>query len=218
MAKYSIAPYKLNVTRMPLDAADVLASQITSVFDSTPGVLGPDDVARNVAQAIAAKNGGKVAEGEKSRIYELRKVLPPRVLPGGKMRAAQPGETDLLIEWLETFARETHHGRDDARAFMQAHLGNKTAFVWDDDGPKASAVWAGIMPHGVRVGFVFTPAEHRGRGYASAITAAVSQRALDSGYEFCCLYTDLSNPTSNSIYQKIGYTPVCDAVDYAITA
>jgi uncharacterized protein len=211
-------PHKLGVTRMPIEAAHVLAGHVTSVFDSTSGVLGPEDVAREVARAIAARSGGKVEQAGKSRIYELTKVVPLPNPPRGKMRAAQPGDAELLIEWLERFASETHHGRDDARTYMHAHLGNRTVFVWDDDGPKASAVWAGMTPHGVRVGFVFTPADHRGRGYASALTAAASQRALDSGYEFCCLYTDLANPTSNSIYQKIGYTPVCDVSDYAIMA
>jgi predicted GNAT family acetyltransferase len=33
---------------------------------------------------------------------------------------------------------------------------------------------------------------------------------LDQGKQFTSLFTDLSNPTSNSIYQKIGYQPVCD--------
>jgi uncharacterized protein len=211
-------PHKLGVTRMPLDAAGVLARHVTSVFGSTSGVLGPEEVARDVAHAIAAEAGGKIEEAGRSRIYQLAQVIPPPMPPRGKMRAALPGETDLLIAWMEAFARETHHGRDDARTYMQSHLVNRTVFVWDDGGPKASAVWAGITPNGVRVGFVFTPAESRGRGYASAITAAVSRRALDSGYDFCCLYTDLSNPTSNSIYQKIGYTPVCDVVDYSITA
>ena len=211
-------PHKLSVTRMPNEAADVLAGHVTREFESTPGVLGPGDVARSVARAIATQTGGKVEETGRSRIYELTNVTPPSVPARGKMRTALPGEADLLIDWLDRFARETHHGRDDARTYMQAHLGNRTVFIWDDEGPKASAVWAGMMPHGVRVGFVFTPEEFRGHGYASALTAAVSQRALDSGYRFCCLYTDLSNPTSNSIYQKIGYMPVCDAVDYAITA
>ena len=62
---------------------------------------------------------------------------------------------------------------------------------------------------------VYTPPELRGHGYASAVVAALSQRLLDAGHQYCALYTDLANPTSNSIYQKIGYTPVSDAVEYA---
>jgi len=68
--------------------------------------------------------------------------------------------------------------------------------------------------HGAAIGAVFTPLEHRGHGYASACVAALSQRQLDAGREFCCLYTDLANPTSNKIYQAIGYVPVTDSSYY----
>ena len=63
---------------------------------------------------------------------------------------------------------------------------------------------------------VYTPPALRRRGFASALVAAVSAVGLASGKEVCVLYTDLANPTSNSIYQKIGYRPVCDWVDYAL--
>ena len=68
--------------------------------------------------------------------------------------------------------------------------------------------------HGITVNLVYTPPELRGRGYASACVAALSQQLLDAGWEFCTLYTDLANPTSNSIYQRIGYRPVCDSNEY----
>ena len=64
--------------------------------------------------------------------------------------------------------------------------------------------------NGISVGPVYTPPEQRGRGYATHLTAAFSQHLLDAGYRFCTLFTDLANPTSNSIYQQIGYRAVCD--------
>ena len=70
------------------------------------------------------------------------------------------------------------------------------------------------MPHGVTLGPVYTPPPARGKGYATNCTAAVSQLLLDAGWAYCALFTDLDNPTSNSIYQKIGYRPVCDYADY----
>lgn len=76
---------------------------------------------------------------------------------------------------------------------------------------------AGVVahtPHGARIGYVYTPPEWRGRGYASACVAGLSQRVLDSGRRFCFLYTDLSNPTSNALYQRIGYEHVCNVIDY----
>ena len=78
------------------------------------------------------------------------------------------------------------------------------------------AGWSGPTAHGIRVNAVYTPVELRGQGYASATVAALSQLLLDRGYRFCCLYTDLSNPTSNAIYKRIGYDPVTDSSVYRL--
>jgi predicted GNAT family acetyltransferase len=147
----------------------------------------------------------------------LHKVVPPPEPASGQLRLAGKRDLDLLVGWLNEFATETRVGTVNTRTFAENHINNKTVFLWEDEGePRTSSLFAGLTPHGVRVGFVYTPPQFRRRGYASACVAAVSQKALDTGYEFCCLYTDLSNPTSNDIYQRIGYTPVCDVVDYEI--
>ena len=62
---------------------------------------------------------------------------------------------------------------------------------------------------------MYTPPELRGRGYASAVTAELSAELLAEGRSYCFLYTDLANPTSNRIYQTIGYEFVCDSAEYA---
>src|SRR5690606_3932191 len=86
-------------------------------------------------------------------------------------------------------------------------------FLWWDEHARTLAGYSGRTPGGVRIGYVYTPPEWRGRGYASACVTTLSRRALAGGARFCCLYTDLSNPTSNAIYRRIGYEPVCDAID-----
>ena len=80
------------------------------------------------------------------------------------------------------------------------------------------AAWAGRAERGVRVNFVYTPREYRRRGFASACVADLTQQLLAEGHAFCCLFTDLANPTSNSIYQTIGYRPVCDMSDFILDA
>lgn len=209
-------PFKLSVTRMPVGAAKALAAHVMTLEDATPAVLGPEAVASVVASEIAQQQGRSAQPGMRQRIYELRAVKRPAHMPPGKLRLAQPADFRLLASWLEAFAEETNHGPGDVRNYTQSHITNKTVFLWDDDGAKTSVLWSGLTPNGVRIGFVYTPPADRGRGYATAAVAEASQRALDSGYEFCCLYTDLSNPTSNNIYQKIGYEPVADVVDYLI--
>lgn len=209
-------PYKLSVTRMPAAATHALAADVIDRFDDAPSVLGPEVVAGLVADRIAHASGKRAVPGMRQRIYQLTRVKPPEPMPSGKLRLAQTSDYELLIDWLNRFGAETSHGRADVRTYTQSHITNKTVFLWDDDGPKTTALWAGLTPNGVRIGFVYTPPEHRGRGYASACVADASQRALDSGYAFCCLYTNLSNATSNKIYQEIGYEPVADVVDVDI--
>jgi predicted GNAT family acetyltransferase len=74
--------------------------------------------------------------------------------------------------------------------------------------------WGRVTPNGIRIGPVYTPPEHRRHGYASAVTAGLSSRLLESR-RFCFLYTDLANPTSNKIYEQIGYRRVCEAASIA---
>jgi predicted GNAT family acetyltransferase len=211
-------PYKLSVTRMPHGAAEALTDSDAVELTDVPAVLGPAAVAGVVAERIARKQGITVAPGMQQRIYELREVSWPLRPPRGRLRLAQHADFEVLTHWLEAFAAETQHGPGDVRTYALSHIANKTVFVWDDGGPKTTALWSGLTPNGVRIGFVYTPPELRGRGYASACVAGASQRALDSGYRFCCLYTDLGNPTSNDIYQKVGYRRVCDVVDYNLGA
>ena len=67
-----------------------------------------------------------------------------------------------------------------------------------------------------RVQLVFTPPELRGHGFASACVAVVTARELAAG-RTPMLYTDLTNPTSNAIYQRIGYRWVTEAVSLYLT-
>jgi hypothetical protein len=92
-----------------------------------------------------------------------------------------------------------------------------TVYLWEREGDVVSmAAAVGPTPNGMRVGAVYTPPEHRGHGYASALVAALSQDLLDRGRTFTMLYTDLANPTSNAIYQRIGYVPVSDPLELRV--
>jgi predicted GNAT family acetyltransferase len=63
------------------------------------------------------------------------------------------------------------------------------------------------------VSYVYTPPYFRGKGYATSCVADLSRLLLKEGFTKCVLYTDLANPTSSSIYQKVGYRPVCDSLE-----
>ena len=212
-------PYKLGLTRMPHGAIAELVNDVAQVYEHLPAVLGPAAQARAFAEAWALCRRVEARPGMRQRIYTLDTVVPPSPAASGELRLAARRDFETLVDWLNRFATETGIGAVNVASFVESHINNKTVFLWEDEGvPVTSALYSGKTPRGVRIGFVYTPEQFRRRGYASACVAAVSQRALDSGNHFCCLYTDLSNPTSNDIYQRVGYVPVSDVVDYEITA
>ena len=130
------------------------------------------------------------------------------------MRLAEPREDELVAEWLYEFHLEALPNEPsslaDHREAAKIRLADQDLYLWDDGQPVALAGRQRPTPHGVCIGPVYTPLHFRRKGYATALTAALSQLLLDSGKRFTALFTDLSNPVSNSIYQKIGYQPVCD--------
>ena len=136
----------------------------------------------------------------------------------GALRHARPSDRDHLIAWLVAFEEEAFGERTprDPAALVDRSLGGqgRRFYVWDDDGPVSMCGVGGPTPHGIRIGPVFTPLGLRGRGYASACVAAVSQAQLDAGRRSCYLFADQANPTSNHIYETIGYRRVSDVAIY----
>jgi predicted GNAT family acetyltransferase len=120
-----------------------------------------------------------------------------------------------MLKWGDGFARDVHldHPPDRERILHLIQSGSR--FVWRDGDLVSMAGATGATPNGIRINSVYTPDEHRRHGYASALVAALSQRQLDAGRRFCFLFTDLANPTSNSIYQRIGYQPVSVFGEYS---
>ena len=153
------------------------------------------------------------------RVFRLRRVIEP-ARPAGSWRVAESRDAELLARWFVAFRRESLPNDPpppdlDGMVDRWVRRISRTMYLWDVDGRVVSMVGVGShTPHGARIGPVYTPPESRGRGYASALTAAASRAELDTGLAFCFLFTDLANPTSNHIYQAIGYEPVCDFRDY----
>lgn len=133
----------------------------------------------------------------------------PHGIPG-KMRKNTPEDASTLASWAKAFVEEAvHETLSDDQAQKVAERDN--FYIWEVNGERVSlAAASGKTPNGIRVNFVYTPTEHRGKGYASVNVATLSQHLLDSGNQFCSLFTDLENPTSNAIYQRMGYRPVID--------
>lgn len=183
--------------------------------DDVPGLTGPPDSVDRLAALWTARRGGSTRRLLEERIYRLSRVSPPKPATGGP-REATLSDRDLIVEWFVAFHDEAlpAEGGDAARRRVVDWTPEERHYwFWEDGGvPVCMLGAANPTPTGIRIGPVYTPPEHRGRGYASNLTAFVSQQLLDEGRRFCFLYTDLANVTSNRIYQAIGYRPVADAL------
>jgi predicted GNAT family acetyltransferase len=141
-------------------------------------------------------------------------VIPPKNVSGA-MSPATREELDLITEWMIEFSKQLGDQNPAHRDDVEERFNAGHYFLWRDRGQVVSiAAFAGPTPNGVRINSVFTPIEFRNQGYASANVAALTQHLLDTGRKLVFLFTDLKNPISNSIYQKVGYRPVCDFNDY----
>jgi uncharacterized protein len=194
-------------------ALGALVADLRARGGAVPGVLAPSATAQAFAELWWVASGQAAVAVRGERIYELTSVVAPRAVPGRMVRGAA-ADRELLVDWMERFAAEAlgegDRGRAERNVDLRLTSRSASLYLWIDGEPVCMAGCGGPTPTGIRVGPVYTPAGLRRRGYASACVAALSQSLLDSGRERCFLFTDLDNPTSNSIYQAIGYRAVCD--------
>lgn len=215
-----IAGYLVLLSDPIADAAlPLLVADIARAAPDVPGVVAEVATSRRFAEMWTSTTGRSYRLNMSERIFRLERVIPPRPVDG-TMRMATDADRALLAQWLVEFNAEALAQTVDASA-MDAFAARwiarqgRAMYLWVVAGRPVSMVGvSGETPNGIRVAPVYTPPALRGRGYASALTAAVTQAQLDSGKRYCFLFTDLANPTSNRIYQAIGYEPVSDAADY----
>lgn len=220
-------PYPLYVLPMPDDAAVQLAGALVERGEDVPAANGALPAAQVVAEEVARRTGGTAAVREHMRLFELRRLVEPAT-PPGRLRVATPEDAGLCLEWYQAFeaaaseqAGRPHRvgaGEHFDRTFVDDRIAAGLVRLWEaPSGDVVHLTAANASAFGVsRVGPVYTPAEHRGLGYASAAVAEVSRQILDAGSR-PCLFTDQANPTSNRIYQALGYEPVVDMANYEVT-
>ncbi len=210
-------PQNLVLAR-PRDPA-ALAALVDAIDDEPPGVVAALPEARDFADRWSTTRSRRIELTRRQGIYALEQVQPVPT-PSGSARVGGAGDRELLVDWWIAFIREAlphlPANEQGARRGVDHRLTSSEAgvLVWDDGGEIVSiAGWGGPTPNGMRIGPVYTPPELRGRGYATALVADLSQRLLDDGRRFCFLYTDLANPTANAIYVRIGYEWVCESAE-----
>jgi hypothetical protein len=202
------------------EAMDAVVDAVLEDDPATPGLVGNLPHVHRAAERWAARTGAATEIRQRQGVYALTRV---RDVPetDGAPRPAIADDRDLLLAWLLAFADEATAGppRDEPglmERMLDARLvpGEAGYWLWEEGGaPVSVAGYAGPTPGGIRVGPVYTPPEHRRRGFATILVADLSRWLLGRGHRACYLYTDLANPTSNAIYARIGYERVCDSAE-----
>jgi predicted GNAT family acetyltransferase len=168
--------------------------------------------ARALTHGWKELTGGTTVSVVAEALHSLSVVTEPPRPAAGRLRRATGEDRELLVEWMLGFDPANQDQRRAGRiaADVDERIAAGHYFVWEDGRPVSALAHHIEVARAVRIGPVYTPARFRNRGYASAAVAALSRRLLERGAERCCLFTDLSNPTSNKIYASVGYTRIGD--------
>lgn len=198
------------------DALRAIAHNLYADSWVLPTVHGESATATKFADIWCELTGATYEVDTNLRAFKLSEVDHP-TYSAGHLRQVTPDDYHLAAQWIREFDREAM-GEEAEEERIQKRLNQKIAdghfYFWEDEKPVSLAGITRPTARGISIGPVYTPPAYRGCGYASSAVARLSQDMLDSGKEYCALFTDLANPTSNSIYQKIGYKPVGDFTLY----
>lgn len=190
------------------DAPEHAARSLVEALDGVPALSGPADTVRAFAEAWRAATGRSAKVASNRRLFRLAELTPPRPAPAGRARLVTEADRDLLVAWFAAFSADVGDPAAHPERTVDRRLATGELLLWEIDDVPVSLAGATAPIAGVtRVAPVYTPATLRGRGYAGAVTAAISRRGLDAGHEVV-LYTDMANPTSNALYQRLGYRPI----------
>ena len=214
-------PHNLVLARPAVDGAlDALADALIEQGAALPGVTTAQPEVEDFARGWVARAGGSVRRRMAQGIYALSTVHDPPPAPG-RSRVAGRSDFEEMLQLIDDFQHEigVEWSRDDdrTRRALEGRLdeGEESAlWVWENEGRTVSlSGYHAGTPTGARIVPVYTPPADRGHGYASRLVFEQSRWLLSSGRQFCFLYTDLANPTSNAIYRRIGYRQVCESAE-----
>ena len=181
-----------------------------------PGVTGPATEAQAFSECWTEEIAGASSRVVmRLRVFEARTVADVPLSPG-ELRLACMADHPLMTQWIVAFSDTIGEPTDvdRAKSNAQQYIKDRQLYIWDDGGPVSIAKESRPTKNGTTINTVYTPPEYRNKGYATSCVWSLTKQLLSGRYSFCSLYTDLSNPTSNSIYTKIGYVPLGDALSF----
>jgi predicted GNAT family acetyltransferase len=199
----------------PRAAVRALARALACVVPDAPGVTGEAPSASVFAGEWATTTRARVAPREAQRLFRATRVRRPRDV-SGRLRRATTADLAIATEWVGCFQEEIGEPASAAHVRYEAErlVAERELWCWDDDGPVAITSATPVYEGVARVRHVYTPPERRRRGYASACAAGVTDACLAGGAASCVLFTQLTNPTSNAVYARLGYRPIAEMLRY----
>ena len=222
------APWPTFSMPMGDEAARALAAALHARGEHLGGCNGALPGARVLAEETARLAGGTMEVDKHTRLWEATSVAVPPA-PGGTLRRATGDDAELVLDWFRRFHEEADEqagraphaggGEHNTLDSVLVRIREGVEWLWElPGGEVAHLTGAGLPSYGVaRIGPVFTPREHRGRGIASYVVGELTRRGLEAGHRMC-LFTDQANPVSNAIYERLGYRPVVDMAEHVVHA
>lgn len=213
VAVQSPLEYPATLTPMEPRAVQAIVDAIADAGVTLAGVNGDAATAARFAGQWSERCKSAARPFQGMRLYEFLELGEvPRT--AGHLRQAGPRDRSLMILWTRAFQDEIGESASDTELRVDRALAAGQIWLWDENGVTTSMAVGREPAQGVvRLSGVYTPPEKRKNGYAAACVHALSKHLRDRGYR-CILYTDLGNPTSNSIYRRIGYKAVAEALRY----
>ncbi len=204
--------FAATITPMRPEVVAAVVNAIVEAGVTLPGVIGEAATAARFAGQWTERQGSAAFPVEGQRIYEFAR-MPEREGISGRLRKASPNDRDLVVAWMRGFYADVGQEVRDHEPVVERRLAAGQFWLWEDGEPVSMAANSEPVEGVLRVQAVYTPPYRRNRGYAGACVGDLSRRMREEGYG-CILYADLGNPTSNSVYRRIGYNAVAEALRY----
>ncbi len=196
-------PDSLYVTHLPMESLAEIVEQLRSYYKSLPQLMGPELTATEFAKKWPLQ---KWKLHSRHRWYSLTQVQPLQRHAAGYLRPAKATDLVFLTDWAAAYAVEMDT-RVDVIEVFKLMVKRGLLQLWDDDGPRCAITASGLTPNSARISTLYTPPEHRGRGYASTAVASISQQVLNTGRHLCVVAADVNDKVANRLYQRVGYRP-----------
>ncbi|MBO0878964.1 MAG: GNAT family N-acetyltransferase [Mycobacterium sp.] len=207
-------PFPLLCGGLPESAINDVVAEVAQSRPDLTGVRGPRAIAASFAETWCNRTGAVSRVRVEERLYRLDVLRPPETVEG-ESRPASDDDTEILVDWHARFRAEAMGDAPvpvvTAQSIRTAKQAGDEFLLWLLNGEPVSMAGVRYPTEGVFcIGPVYTPTDKRGHGFGSAVTAAAAAWAYAAGAKDVVLFTDLANPISNTIYQRIGFRPVTD--------